>query len=142
MPNSWGDVCRYYAAPNFESVRAMDRATRPVSHRWALALDRTSPEIREQVERACKQWNTAIRDCLRAESGLRLSPGGESQSIPIKVDSGIPPGLAEVLEEFEGLEQLLLNRPTIAQAAKSTRAMENFIDVACAACGDAAGPQV
>jgi hypothetical protein len=137
--SSWGNADRYYAV---ESLRAADRAGEYAGSRWAKALDQVSPGIRETVERTYKQWNTILRDYLRTETGLRLAVGGDSQSVPIKVDSGMPPRFAEVMRQFEGLEWLLLNRPAVAEAAVGTRFMESWADAAHAAWGDEAGPAV
>lgn len=136
---AWGNTDRYYAA---ESLRAVDRAAEQAGSHWAKALDQVSPGIRETVERTYKQWNTILRDYLRTETGLRLAVGGDSQSVPIKVDSGMPPRFVEVMRQFEGVEWLLLNRPAVAEAAEGTRFMESCADVALAAWGDEAGPAV
>ena len=136
---AWGNADRYYAA---ESSRAVDRAGEHAGSRWAKALDEVSPGIRETVERTYKQWNTILRDYLRTETGLRLAVGGDSQSVPIKVDSGMPPRFIEVMRQFEGLEWLLLNRPAVAEAAVGTRFMESRADIAHAVWGAEAGPAV
>jgi hypothetical protein len=135
--SAWGNADRYYAA---ESFRAVDRAGEQAGGRWAKALDQVSPGIRETVERTYKQWNTILRDYLRTETGLRLAVGGDSQSVPIKVDSGMPPRFVEVMRQFEGLEWLLLDRPAVAEAAVGTRFMESYADTVHAAWGDDAGP--
>jgi hypothetical protein len=137
--SAWGDASRYYAA---ESSRAVNRAGEYAGSRWAKALDQVSPGIPEAVERAYKQWNTILRDYLRTETGLRLAVGGDSQSVPIKVDSGMPPRFVEVMRQFEGLEWLLLNRPAVAEAAAGTRFMVSRADAAHAAWADEAGPAV
>jgi hypothetical protein len=136
---AWGNADRYYAA---ESSREVDRAGEQAGSHWANALDRVSPGIRQLVERTYKQWNTILRDYLRTETGLRLAVGGDSQSVPIKVDGAMPPRFVEVMRQFEGLEWLLLNRPAVAEAAVGTRFMESCADAAHAAWGDEAGPAV
>jgi hypothetical protein len=135
--SAWGNADRYYAS---ESLRAIDRAGEYAGSRWAKALDQVSPGIRETVERTYKQWNTIARDYLRTETGLRLAVGGNSQSVPIKVDSGMPPRFVEVMRQFEGLEWLLLNRPAVAEAVSGTRFMESHAISVRAAWGDEAGP--
>jgi hypothetical protein len=140
--SSWGNTDRYYAASTTDSLRAVDRAGGHAGSHWANALDQVSPGIRETVERTYKQWNTILRDYLRTETRLRLAVGGDSQSVPIKVDSGMPPRFAEVMRQFEGLEGLLLNRPAPPEAAAGTRFMGSYADVARAAWGDEAGPAV
>ena len=137
--SAWGNADRYYAA---ESLRAVDRDGEHAGSRWAKTLNQVSPGIRETVERTYKQWNTILRDYLRTETGLRLAMGGDLQSVPIKVDSGMPPRFVEVMRQFEGVEWLLLNRPAVAEVAEGTRCMEGFADAARAAWGDEAGPAV
>jgi hypothetical protein len=94
--NAWGKADRYYAV---RPLPAVDRTAEHGGSRWAKALDQVSPGIRETVERTYKQWNTILRDYLRTETGLRLAVGGDSQSVPIKVDSGKPPRFAEVMRQ-------------------------------------------
>jgi hypothetical protein len=134
---AWGNAHRYYAA---ESSRAVDRAGEQAGSRWAKVLDQVSPGIRETVERTYKQWNTILRDYLRTETGLRLAVGGDSQSVPIKVDSGMPPRFVEVMRQFEGLEWLLLNRPAVAEAVSGTLFMESGAASVQVAWGADAGP--
>jgi len=138
MPTAWGNVDRYYAAPADESPRAIDHTAQQASNPWAEALDRISPEIRGAVEQACKRWNTIVREYLRAETGLHFAV--DSRSVPIKVVDGLPPHVAETLQQFEGLELLLLNRPAIVAVAKSTQAMETCVELACATWGAETGP--
>ena len=135
--STWGNADRYYAV---ESLREADRAGEYAGNRWAKVLDQVSPGIRETVERTYKQWNTILRDYLRTETALRLAVGGDSQSVPIKVDSGMPLRFVGVMRQFEGLEWLLLNRPAVAEAAAGTRLMESCVDAAHAVWGEEAGP--
>ena len=135
---AWGNAHRYYSAESLWENRTGEQA----GTHWAKALDQVSPGIRATVERTCKQWNTILRDYLRTETGLRLAVGGDSQSVPIKVDSGLPPRFDEMMREFEGLEQLLLNRPAVAEAKAGTEFMERWAGTARAVWGDEAGPAV
>jgi len=138
--SAWGHADRHYAASMTEVLRTADRADEQASSRWAKALEQASPGIRDSVERAYKQWNTILRDYLRSETALRLTVGGDSQSVPVKVVGGMPRLFAEVMRQFEGLEWLLLNRPAVSAVASGTRFMERHVDSVRTAWGDAAGP--
>ena len=139
LPTSaWGDADRYYAVSMTESLRAAGYADKWAAG-WADDLEQASPGIRDSVERVCKQWNNILREYLRGETALRLTVGGESQSVPVKVVEDLPPPFAEVMREFEGLAWLLLNRPIVEAAASGTRFMENGVDKVRAVWGDAAG---
>lgn len=136
---AWGHPDRHYAVAMLETMRPGQPAA-PTSGRWAEALDVASPGTRALVERTYKQWNIILRDYLRAETGLRLSVGDDSQAVPVKVVDGLPGPVADVLRQFEGLEWLLLNRPAIEAAASGAEVMEKYIDVARALWQRAAGP--
>jgi hypothetical protein len=140
QPSPWGNPDRYYAASTEESLRTLDNAGQDAGRRWGRTLEQASPGIRSAVERTYKQWNNILRDYLRAETGLRLTVGGNSQSVPVKVDAGMPPRFVDVMRQFEGIEWLLLNRPAIAEAASGTGFMETHADSARLAWGDEAGP--
>ncbi len=92
--SAWGHADRHYAASMTEALRAADHADEQAGGHWAKALEQASPGIRDSVERTYKQWNTILRDYLRSETALRLTVGGESQSVPVKVVGGMPPRFA------------------------------------------------
>jgi len=125
---AWGHEGRHYAASADDVSRAAERSGGTVENRWTLALEQASPGIRDSVERTYKQWNTILRDYLRTETALRLTVGGESQSVPVKLVAGMPKRFAEVMREFEGLEWLLLNRPAVEAAKSGTEFMESYYD--------------
>ncbi len=79
------------------------------------------PQAREQVENAFRQWNTVVRDQLRNEMGLRLSFGGDSQSVPVRIADGVPRPMAEALRTFERWEWLLLHRPELEATVRGAR---------------------
>lgn len=134
--SAWGHPGRHYAA----SATRASPFDKQASRRWADALKLASPGICESVERTYKQWNAVLRDYLRTETALRLTVEGFSQSVPVKVDGGMPRPFVEVLRQFEGLEWLLLNRPAMAAVASGTRFMENQVDSVRGKWGEAAGP--
>ena len=138
--NSWGHSQRYYGVSSEEAAQANDYNEDDASNRWAEALEQSSPGIRKSVEVAAKQWNTAIRDLLRAETGLKISAAGDSRSVPVKVFDGMPKPFARTMRDFDGLEWLLLHRPTVEAVAFGAEFMEKHQGAVRAVWGDAAGP--
>lgn len=137
--NAWGHADRHYAASMTEALRTADRSDE-AGNRWAKTLQQASPGIRDSVERTYKQWNTILRDYLRTETALRLTVGGDSQSVPVKVVGGMPERFAEVMRQFEGFEWLLINRPAVEAALSGSQFMEGYVDSVRLKWGDAAGP--
>jgi len=138
----WGHAGRHYSASMADASRVADRAAEQADIRWGKALERASPSISDTVQRTFKQWNTILRDYLRSETALRLTTGGDSQSVPVKVVGGMPRPFAEVLRQFEGLEWLLLNRRAVEAATSGTRFIEQYMDSAQEAWGDELGLQM
>lgn len=136
--NAWGHPSRYYAA--VEAFHAKPPPPDKAAMRLAESLEKSSPGIREAVERTVKQWNNILRDVLRSETALRLSVGSESQAVPVRVVAAVPQPFAEVMRELAGLEHLLLNRPAIMAAASGTAFMAGVADKAREVWGAAAGP--
>jgi hypothetical protein len=83
---------------------------------WEALVSQHSPNVRERVFQTYKRWNQPIRDCLRAETGLRLNIGDDFQTIPVTVCSGLTRHFKGVLKQCEGIEWLLLNRPKLERA--------------------------
>ena len=121
--HSWGNFERYYGANAAEAAHANDYSEDTACDRWAEALEHSSPGIRNSVEVVAKQWNTSLRDILRAETGLKISVAGDSRSVPVKVFDGMPPPFAKTMRDFDGLEWLLLHRPALEAVALGTKFM-------------------
>ncbi len=138
--NSWGHSKRYYGVSSEEAAQANDYSEDDASNRWAEALEQSSPGIRKSVEVGAKQWNTAIRDLLRAETGLKISVAGDARSVPVKVFDGMPKPFAKTMREFDRLIWLLLHRPAVEAVAFGAEFMERHQGKVQAAWGDAAGP--
>ena len=138
--HSWGHFERYYGANAAEAALANDYSEDAACDRWAEALEQSSPGIRNSVEVVAKQWNTSLRDILRAETGLKISVAGDSRSVPVKVFDGMPPPFAKTMRDFDGLEWLLLHRPALESVALGTKFMAQHQGEVRAAWGDAAGP--
>lgn len=139
-PMAWGHPSRHYAVLQDATHAANRRPAEQNAGRWAEALEKASPGIRELVERTYKQWNNILRDYLRTETALRLSVGEDARSVPVRVVAGIPLPFADVLRELEGLEWLLLHRPTILAAVDGTRFMAHQVERVRDALRDKAGP--
>lgn len=58
------------------------------------------PDAEDRVSRTVKLANTAIRDVIRSETGLRLSDDQNRSSIPVKVTDGFSNGLAGLIGKF------------------------------------------
>lgn len=139
-PTAWGHPGRHYAAIPEAVCASKPRPGEQSGGRWADALEKASPGIRQSVERACKQWNTTLRDYLRNETALRLTVGDETRSVPVRIVDGMPLPFAEVMRELNDLEWLILHRPTIVAAAEGTHFMGDQVDRVRAVWGDKAGP--
>lgn len=141
MPaTAWGHPDRHYAVGQDANYAAKRRPGEQSAGHWAEALEKASPGLGEAVERTFKQWNTVLRDYLRTETALRLTVGEDAQAVPVRVVGGMPLPFAEVMRELEGLEWLLLHRPTILAAATGTQFMANQANRVREVWGEKAGP--
>lgn len=117
---SWGNPSRYYAQEGAGATGAhRERCSdlfRPANH-WAALLEQASPGVRGTVERSYRRWNSALRDCIRAETALRLSVGDEVRGVPVRIVDGMPRSFAEAIEPFVGMGWLLLNRSAVEAAS-------------------------
>jgi hypothetical protein len=111
----WGDNGQYYARDPHDGV-VLDALAR----HWAGELLRANPEAKSDVERAVKQWNAAVRDQLRNETGLRLSTPGDVRMVPVRVTDGLPIPVHDVLKDLPELALLLLALSEIQQASRGT----------------------
>lgn len=122
---SWGHASRHYAEDGRNGTAARASGRQPganaMERRWAELLEQASPGVRETVERTYKQWNGILRDYMRTETALRLTVGDEAQAVPVRVVAGMPGPFARVIEQFNGLEWLLLNRARVEDAQRGSR---------------------
>lgn len=127
----WGHESRHYAE-RFARPRSsnQDKNISLLERKWADLLNAASPGTRDSVERAFRQWNGIVRECIRTETALRLTVGNEAQAVPVRVVDDLPRPLAEILADFDRLEWLLLNRPVIESAARGTRFLEKHMSQA------------
>jgi len=136
---SWGHEGRHYAAA-VNARRTPRREGEEDGSYLISALEAASPGVREAVERACKQWNTILRDYLRNETALRLTVGDDTRAVPVRVVSGVPTVFASVMIPLRGLEWLLLNRPSLVATAEGTRFMAEHVDEVRGWWGEEVGP--
>lgn len=73
------------------------------------------PDAEERVSRAFKQWNQIIREHIRSATGLKLSDGDSTRSIPVKVADGFPVKLARLIDQNADpvLWRLIIGQPKI-----------------------------
>jgi uncharacterized protein YifE (UPF0438 family) len=121
---SWGDPNHYYSQALPTQTSGTQRPLSPEEKKIMALLRQFDPELRQRVERAFKQWNLTIRDYLRNETALRLSVGGDTQSVPVRIVDGLPKPFLNNIPKFIEYSWLLLNRMQIKQAAEGLK----FID--------------
>jgi len=83
--------------------------------KWARLVNAQAPNIYDKIHQAYKRWNQPVREYLRAETGLRMNVGEDTQSVPVTLERGLPDHFKQALFDYEksGLEWLLLNRRKI-----------------------------
>lgn len=133
MSPEWGAPDRYYSG---SKPGAWERR----SPRLEKELERAVPGIRRTVEEACKRWNSPIREVLRSEMALRLTFDGQTRAVPVKVVEGMPAPFADEIEQFKGLEWLILSRATLVALIAGARFLEEHVARARERWGDQAGP--
>jgi hypothetical protein len=60
--------------------------------RFATFLAKLAPRLKNDVERAFRQWNNVVRDHLRTETDLRLTVGDDAQAVPVHIERRAPDG--------------------------------------------------
>ncbi len=72
-------------------------------------------DSKDRVMRSFKQWNLAVREHIRSETGLKLSEGDSRFSIPVKIVEGFPRPLAELIAESHDpvLWRLIVGQPKL-----------------------------
>lgn len=126
MVNGWGVDARYYAVKERRQSGASG-----LERRLAKLLQSYSPDAREKVERAFKQWNLILRDYLRTETGLRLSVGDETQTVMVKVKDGLPQPFSDMLSDYERYIELLLILPRLKAAQSGLEEVVKNHDALC-----------
>lgn len=138
---AWGSPDREYAHDPDSSELYLEREFRSgpdveyQSSLWSRAVgDTLGDDLRTIVERTVKQWNGAVRECLRKQTGLRLSTEVESnqiagrnrkvRSVPVRVVNGLPVRFAAGVQGVTGQEiTLLLNKSKLDDVESGTAFM-------------------
>lgn len=94
-----------------------------ITSRLKRLLDLHIPNAEDRVIRAYKQWNLTIRDHLRNETALRLTIGSETQTVPIKIEDGVPTSFGKIADQFSEYLELLLLLPTLEKSVEGLRAI-------------------
>jgi hypothetical protein len=73
------------------------------------------PDAQDRVERTVKQFNHIVREHIRTETGLRLADAQGTGTIPIRVVSGFPAKLAELIDRHQDrvLWRLIIGQPKL-----------------------------
>ncbi len=134
----WGHQSRHYASLETGRADVRNDGLGDIERRWGHLVRAAMPKAREEVEQAFRQWNGIVRDQLRNEMGLRLSVGGEAQSVPVRICDGLPRPLAAALQEFPDWEWLMLHRPDVEATVRGAQLLAHHYDEARLTIGDAA----
>ena len=137
---AFGDESHHYTRPT-GLARSQRRFSPEEEQLWRL-LDEFEPGLQDRVARAVRQWNTILRDYLRAETGLRLSIGAEHQAVPIRIVDGLPLPLREALFDLAlpELMPLFLRTPLLQQTSTGLSFLEKHFDAAIGFAGDPGSP--
>jgi len=129
-PTNFGSNDKYYSDPHPDKLYQEDpgdlfQQKEEVFRKTLLQEQKLLPEI---VFRTYKQWNQAIREALRNETGLRLSVGDKRQSVPVLVSDGFPKPIRNLLIDFDpNLLRLISNRGLLEQTVRGLAFIEqNF----------------
>ena len=73
------------------------------------------PNAKERVERACKQFNSAVREHIRAETGLRLSDETAKGAVSVRIVEGFPTEVAQLIDRHQDqkLWRLIVAQPKL-----------------------------
>lgn len=114
---AFGGPNRYYDRPE-----DMAAARKPWPSREPEAevmirtlLAESQKDLADQVRRAVKKWNLALREAIRTETGLRLGQGDDRQAVPVEVQDGLPWPLIKLLNDFPDslIWRLVLHLPLL-----------------------------
>lgn len=133
---AWGNPDREYAHDPDPRKPFPNRDPRPLpdvenqSSFWSDVVRQSSrDDLRVIVDRTVKQWNGVVRECLRKQTGLRLSAETESnrvdgrnrkmRSVPVRVVSELPIRFAREVQCFTGQDIMLLLHKSKLDGVKS-----------------------
>lgn len=83
------------------------------------------PGSHDVVEKAVKRHNNALRELVRAATGLRLADDSRSMGVTVRVVDGFPMGVARLIGEYPDpvLWLLILMRPKLVAASEGLHAL-------------------
>lgn len=98
----------YYARKPNPRAQSYSQASRLIEE----VLGQHDDGLKDRVQRTYKRWNQQIRHLLVEETALRLTSGPDRQSVPVKVQDGLPLPFEHVVNQFDDplLWELLLSR--------------------------------
>ena len=138
---AWGSPDREHAYDPDSNELHFDHDSPPIpdvdyqSPARSDALRRSlGDDLQVVVERTAKQWNGVVRECLRKQTGLRLSTDAESnpvvgrlrkvRSVPVRVDSGLPIRFVSAVRNMSDQDiMLLLHRSKLDDVIRGTEFM-------------------
>jgi len=114
---------------------------RAIAMRIQELIEELPEDTKTQVEKAKKNYNSIIREAIRFETRLRLTPGNNSDifygeageslhlRVPIKLEAGLPKALENmnIPTEYEFAGLLSQIRPALLALKKSSKEVSDFI---------------
>jgi hypothetical protein len=118
----FGSTEHYYSNPQPKIKHGLSRQEQEICD----MLLRYHKNLKQRVERTCKQMNQTIRTQIRTETGLRLTSSDDSQAVPVRVVDGLPLPFADALASVETpiLMELLLNMRTLLSTVDGLRLVQ------------------
>ena len=91
---------------------------------WKKTLEKDFAGIMEDVRQAVKRWNLWLRDCMRTETGLRISGDTEKTNVNIRVADGMPASFHQALNIEPGFLNLFMHLPLLRQTVAGLMYLE------------------
>ncbi len=119
---TFGSPDRYYA----QGLLPVLYDFSPATQKMILGLP---PEHKQEVERTHSEWNAAIRENIRRETGLSISSRNTRQAVSIRVLDGLPVPLAQALDNVQQIElwPLPLYRSTFEQTSNGISLLAEYL---------------
>lgn len=95
---------------------------------WQATLEKEVVGVKDDVRQAAKRWNLWLRDCLRSETGLRISGETEKITVSIRVVDGMPAGFHKALDIEPGFLNLFMHLPLLRQTVQGLFYLQEAAD--------------
>lgn len=122
---AWGSPDREYAFNPDSQKSHWNPGSRPIddvksqSSLWSNAVRHSlGDDIQVVIDRTVKQWNGIVRECLRKQTGLRLSTETEAnavvgrnrkvRAVPVRIVGGLPVQFAKEVQAITRQDIMLL----------------------------------